>query len=89
MGRAETFFSASQHLRYLLPTSSYAFTMELQAGKYPLCFKLTGWFIYFDDAEGSKAPVSLNNQTWESVKSYSKSVREFFVVSIYYIGDSD
>jgi hypothetical protein len=33
---------------------------------------------YFDDAEESEAPVSLNNQTWASVKkAIQKSVREY------------
>ena len=33
---------------------------------------------YFDDAEESEAPVSLNNQTWDAVKKIiQKSVREY------------
>ena len=49
--------------------------------KYPsqqLLISIPQAITYFDDAEESEEPVSLKNQTWNSVKkSIQKSVSEY------------
>jgi hypothetical protein len=41
-------------------------------------FSIPKALTYFEDAEESEVPVSLNNQTWDSVKKANqKSVREY------------
>ncbi len=49
--------------------------------KYPsqdLLITIPQAISYFDDAEESEEPVSLKNQTWDSVKkAIQKSVREY------------
>ena len=55
--------------------------ISFQREKYPsqqLLISIPQALTYFDDAEESEAPVSLNNQTWNSVKKViQKSVREY------------
>jgi predicted nucleotidyltransferase component of viral defense system len=76
-GKKKDFWDLSELLRHYTLEELISFQRE----KYPsqqLLISIPQALTYFDDAEESEAPVSLNNQTWNSVKKViQKSVREY------------
>ncbi|HEX5149878.1 MAG TPA: nucleotidyl transferase AbiEii/AbiGii toxin family protein [Parafilimonas sp.] len=76
-GKKKDFWDLAELLRYYTLEELISFHRK----KYPsqqLLITVPQALIYFDDAEESEAPVSLNNQTWASVKkAIQKSVREY------------
>lgn len=76
-GKKKDFWDLAELLLYFKLEDMIAFHRK----KYPsqeLLIGIPQAITYFDDAEESEDPVSLKNQTWESVKkAIQKSVREY------------
>jgi predicted nucleotidyltransferase component of viral defense system len=76
-GKKKDFWDLSELLRHYTLEELISFHRK----KYPsqqLLISIPQALTYFDDAEESEAPVTLNDQTWDSVKkAIQKSVREY------------
>ena len=76
-GNKKDFFDLAELLKHY----SLGQIMEWHKKKYPnqmILISIPNAITYFEDAEQSENPVSLNGETWESVKnSIKKSVRDY------------
>lgn len=78
-GAKKDFWDISELLNYYSLASCIDF-YHLKYKEQILAVSIPQAITYFDDAEESEAPISLKNQTWESVKkNIQQKVREFLI----------
>lgn len=68
-GKKKDFFDLAELLKHLTLSE----IISNYKKKYPsqqILISIPQALIYFDDAEQSEDPISLNNQTWDSVKDF-------------------
>jgi predicted nucleotidyltransferase component of viral defense system len=64
------FFDVYEILKRISPSSLRDLVLRKYGDKRVNCYHVVRSFFYFDEAERSLDPVSLNDTTWEQVKSF-------------------